>query len=299
MPDDHRSHRAQGILEARYARLRESRRTAPLVAITERFFEIEGLNQGALVAIELFTTVIPLIIIGFGYLSGWSANASVGNLFIRQMGIDHPLDDTVRAAFGTSAGIHGVWSVVGLASFLIWGIPMSITIATMFARAWRREQFGFAAKLGRGTSWFLLYLATMAARERIGFGITSSGGGHLLFLVAALVPTWIFWSLTPPILVRAGGRGVRNLVFAGLAGVVIDGLILPFAARLVIPSLLQGWTGFGPIGVAMTIMTWCGVIGVGWVATACAGAVIWERTAPDGVVVEAQEEPTLVPGDAS
>jgi hypothetical protein len=265
------------------------------VAITERFFEIDGLNQGALVAIELFTTVIPLIIIGFGYLSGWSANASVGNLFIRQMGIGHPLDDTVRAAFGTSAGIHGVWSVVGLASFLFWGIPMSITISTMFARAWRREQFGFGEKLGRGTGWFLLYLATMAAHERLAYGITNSGGLHDALIVTSLLPVWIFWSLTPPILVRAGGRGARNLVVAGLAGVAIDGVILPVAARIVIPSLLEGWNGFGPIGVAMTIMTWCGVLGVGWVATACTGAVIWERTAPDATVIETQKESPLVP----
>jgi len=79
-------------------------------------------------------------------------------------------------------------------------------------------------------------------------------------------------------------------MIAGLAGVVIDGVILPIAARVALPLLLKGWAGFGPIGVAMTLMTWCGVMGFGWVVTACAGAVLWERTAPSRTVVESESE---------
>jgi len=68
--------------------------------------------------------------------------------------------------------------------------------------------------------------------------------------------------------------------------VMIDGVILTVAARIALPILLSGWVGFGPIGVAMTLMTWCGVLGYGWVATACVTAVLWERTAPLEVVLE-------------
>ena len=71
---------------------------------------------------------------------------------------------------------------------------------------------------------------------------------------------------------------------------MIEGIILPGVARTVFPLLLSGWTGFGPIGVAMTLMTWCGVVGVGWVVSACAGAVFWERHASTAVVVMAQTE---------
>jgi hypothetical protein len=268
--------------------LKRSRRTAPLVAIGERFFEVDGLTMGALLAIEFFTTVIPLVIIGFSVFTGWAKNASVGNLFIRQFGLDHPLDDRMRSAFGTSAGVHGVWSVVGLASFLIWGIPMSITVATMFARAWRREQFDFGARLARGSAWFVLYLVSMGLRERIAFGGTAHGAIRGVLLLVSLIPAWVFWSLTPAILVRSGGRGLRYLIVAGGVGVAIDGIILPVAARIVFPILLEGWTGFGPMGVAMTFMTWAGVLGVGWVVTACAGAVVWERTAPAQTVIDAQ-----------
>ena len=39
------------------------------LSTTRRFFEIEGLDLGGLLALELFTTVIPLILIGSAYAS--------------------------------------------------------------------------------------------------------------------------------------------------------------------------------------------------------------------------------------
>ena len=50
----------------RLEQLEDSRSLGVPVATTRRFFEIEGLDLGGLLALELFTTVIPLILIGFG-----------------------------------------------------------------------------------------------------------------------------------------------------------------------------------------------------------------------------------------
>ena len=145
---------------------------------------------------------------------------------------------------------------------------MSIRVASIFGQAWHRQPFGTIEKLTRGAVWFTLFLGSMAAR-----------------LVVALVPVWIFWSLTPALLVRDGGRGWRTLLLAGFAGVVIDGIVLSAVLRVGFPILLQGWMGFGPIGVAMTLMTWCGVLAIGWVAVVCTGAILSERHAPARDVV--------------
>jgi hypothetical protein len=275
-------------LEERYRRLADSRRMRPAAAIVARFNEIDGGTQAVLVSIELFTTVLPLIIIGFSYLSGFAENVSPGTLFIRELGLGYPLNDRVRAAFGASSGLRSSWTFIGVAGFLVWGIPMSITIAGIFAKAWRREQFGLTERLLRGATWFVLYLTMIALRERITFGGDQTGAIRALLFVAAQIPVWIFWSLTPVLLVRDGGRGRTYLALAGLAGVVIDGTILPLAARILFPQLLSGWDGFGPIGVAMALMMWCMVMGIGWIVTACVGAVLWERTAPPETVIESQ-----------
>ena len=138
--------------------LEASRRLGVPVATTRRFFEIEGLDLGGLLALELFTTVIPLILIGFGWFSGFSNSLSFGDLLIRQLepasGLIErlpiyrtwsrpscvinlsrggPLElqgdgsSQVRGLFGTTASLKSTWTVVGLASFLVWGHSHVVT----------------------------------------------------------------------------------------------------------------------------------------------------------------------------
>ncbi|BBZ67978.1 hypothetical protein MINS_34070 [Mycolicibacterium insubricum] len=264
----------------------EHRQRLPARAMA-RFREIDGSSLGGLVSLQLFTTVIPLIILGFSYLSGFAENASPGVLITRELGLVRPLSDWVRDAFGNASGLRRDWTILGLGGFLLWGIPMSMTIAGIWAKAWRRAPFGWRQGLGRGALWFLLYLVMVAVREFVAFGGDHSGPVRVLLFAVGLVPAWIFWAMTPLLLVRDGGRGARYLARAGLAGVVIDGIVIPLVARLVFPIILRSWEEFGPMGVAMTLLIWAGVIGTGWVLTACISAVLWEDS-------EATAEP--VPG---
>lgn len=137
-------------LEERYLRLARARRLRPIAAIVARFAEIEGGALGTMVSVQLFTTVIPLMIKGFSYMTGFADNASPGTVFIRELGLVHPTSDRVRSAFGESAGLRSSWTFLGVAGFLVWDIPMAITIAGIFAKAWHREPFGFTGKLWPG-----------------------------------------------------------------------------------------------------------------------------------------------------
>ena len=283
---------AEGVrhqLEDRYHRLAETRQLRPVVAVVERFQEIDGSTLGILVSVLLFTTVLPLMILGFSYFDGFAENISPGTIWIRELGLQHPTSDRVRSAFGDASGLKTNWTFIGVVGFMVWGIPMAITVAGIFAKAWRRAPLNLFARVARGSLWFLVYLAMVAGRERIAFGSNHIGVPRPLVYLLAQIPVWIFWSLTPVLLVRNGWRGLAYVTLAGLAGVLIDGLAIPLSGRIVFPSLLEGWTGFGPIGVAMALLTWSGVIGVGWVLTACVGAVLWERNAPSETVVESQD----------
>lgn len=60
----------------RLQRLAVTRRIRFGAAVRSRFGEIDGANQGVLVSVQLFTTVIPLMILGFGYFEGFAENAS-------------------------------------------------------------------------------------------------------------------------------------------------------------------------------------------------------------------------------
>ncbi|MFC6715714.1 hypothetical protein [Branchiibius cervicis] len=278
-------------LGAQYQRLQERRATAFVPAVVRRFQDIDGGTQAGLLSLTLFTTVLPLVILGFGYFSGFAANISVGVLFQRQLGLSGSLGQTVREAFGAADALRSSWTVVGLAGFLVWGIPMTSQVAGIFAAAWRREPLTFWQRVGRGTLWFVAYLVTLAIHDVVAFGGDHPLSVAIPLYLVSLIPLWVFWTVTPALLVREGGRGARFLVTAGFAGLTIDGVILPLVERLFAPSLLEGWNGFGPIGVAMAIIIWCGAIAVGWVLTACVGAVLWERSAPSATVLEVEAAP--------
>jgi hypothetical protein len=277
-------------LEERYRRLAASRKLRLATATMARFREIDGSTQGILVSVQLFTTVIPLMILGFSYVENFAQGASAGTIWIRELGLVHPTSDRVRGAFGSTAGLRSSWTFIGVAGFLIWGIPLAVTVAAIFAKAWRREQFGLPQRVLRGAVWFALYLTMIVCRERITFGHHHGSAIRVLLFVLAQGPVWLFWSLTPALLVRNGARSLIHLALAGLAGVVIDGVIIPLSNRVFFPLVLDGWVELGPIGIAMALFTWCGVIGTGWVITACVGAVLWERSAPSDTVVEVQTD---------
>ena len=178
---EHRHAQLRRSAQDRVSRLEQGRRTGLFVAVGKRFGAIDGSTYGGLMAIELFTTVLPLIILGFGYFSGFASDASVGNLFVRQLGLTGTSEQTVRAAFGTSKALQSSWTVAGLAGWLIWGIPMAITVTGMFAKAWRRKQFTLLQRLGRGSAWFVLYLTMLIVRERIAFGESHELAARIAF----------------------------------------------------------------------------------------------------------------------
>src|SRR3954447_18145980 len=172
--------RLQHSAERRAHRLEEGRRTGLFVAVGKRFVKIDGGTYGGLLSIELFTTVLPLMILSFGYFSGFASDASVGTMFVRQLGLSGNTEQTVRAAFGSSQALRSSWTIFGVAGWIIWGIPMAITVAGVFAKAWDRAALPLIDRLWRGIVWFLLYLTQLVLRERIAYGVALHNASHLV-----------------------------------------------------------------------------------------------------------------------
>ena len=226
--------------------LEASRRLGVPVATTRRFFEIEGLDLGGLLALELFTTVIPLILIGFGWFSGFSNSLSFGDLLIRQLELHGDGASQVRGLFGTGASLKSTWTVVGLASFLVWGIPMSSQVAKTFARAWRRERFAF---LRGGVARRAVVLPVP---RHPGAPASRLGSRHVAWVPPIVfhrprpAAVFVLWSATPAILVRNGANGWKHLMWCGLAGVVLDACSSESSPGCCCPCCSAGGKGSAP-----------------------------------------------------
>ena len=147
----------------------------------------------------------------------------------------------------------------------------------MYAAAWKRPQHSAMQRMWRGSIWFLVYLVVAGVNEKL-LHTSHNPALRITLTVAAVGLSSAFWGLTPALLVPGIRLSKRLILEAGLIGALVHIVILRFVVRAVFPLLLNGWDGFGPVGVALTIMTWCGSLGIVWVAVACAGAVISERT---------------------
>lgn len=284
--DDRLEHLKESVTH-RYERLEESKRLRIFVHASRRFFEIEGMDLSGLLALELFTTIIPLVLLGYGFISDFSATLNFGDFLIRWMDLTGESATIVQDVFGSAADLRNTWTFFGIAGFLFWGIPMSSQVAKVFARAFRRERWPFWTEVWRGGTWFALLLLTQIAMVAVSPHLGFFGRGHPWNL-GALVPTFVLWSASPFLLVRNGTNGWRHMAWCGLAGLVLDLLGVRITLKLVFPKLLEGWVDFGPIGVAMALMTTCTVVATLWVVTACLGAVLWERNAPADTVIESQ-----------
>jgi hypothetical protein len=261
----------------RLSRWESGPRSGPALLATRRFFSINGLDLGALMALELFTTVLPILLIGVAWFEHFHSNENIGDLFLDQLGVHGSLATFVRGEFGNAAELHPIWTLLGVMGYLVWGIPMSMTVARVFAAAWVRPMHTVFQRIWRGAVWFAIYVLTLLINHRLAL-FDGPVVVRLLLVPVAFAVSALFWGSSPMLLVRGAPRTRRAVLVAGVTGAVVMLLMRTLVIKIVFPLLLSGWDGFGPIGVAFTIMTWCGVNGIAWVAIACMGAAFTEPT---------------------
>lgn len=271
-------------------KLEERRSTAFGLAVYRRFDEIDGWTRATLIAFELITTVLPLLLIGYAYSTNFSSTFSLGDAVVNQLALSGSVAGFVRDAFAKGDAMRSIWSFVGVFGFLIWAVPFTALVARTFALAWRREKFPLGQSILRGTAWFVLYGVTLSTSYATR-SWESAPGIQPGAVFVGMLGLFILWSLTPVILVRNGFVGWHHLWTSGVTGVVVMGLIMQPLGRIVVPKLLEGWMSFGSIGVALGFMTWAGIMGISWVVIACIGGVVWERSASAHTVLDAQAAP--------
>ncbi len=268
--------------EDRLAAAERRRGLGLVVGTLRRFLSIDGFDLAGLVSLELFLTVFPITIVGYAVLAPAKARRSVGELMARQLHLSGDNATLVIQTFGDSASLRSAYdSVSGILGFVIWGIPMSFTVTRVFIKAWRRADPRFWSQVWRGACWFSLYLVASFGSDVVEQTVKHTIGRSLLGFVvgmaAGLLPLIVLWAASHPILVPDAGWDLAAMTVVGLSGAVLNGLVLRLTEVAAFPSLMSWWTGFGPLGVAMTLLTWSLVQGVGWVLTACLGAVLVER----------------------
>ena len=183
-----RSSAVQDQVTRRREELERSRHLGLLLLVRRRFKAIEGGDLSVLISLSLFVAMVPLVLLGFSWLTGFSSSANLASFVIRHYGLHEPVAGIVRdtspapvptdpqRCSGSSAGR---WP----------GSPGGVGAEDLRPSLAGADAPLMASYL-RGGLWFLLYVATQFGVEAAtwtpraqpgpgGAGRPGRGGAHL------------------------------------------------------------------------------------------------------------------------
>lgn len=175
---------------------------------TQAVLAIDGLDLGSLVAIELFTTVVPILLLAYAW-SRLGRLARVGQLFVSELQIGGKQAATVLDEFGTAAELHqrGRWRACSASS------PGGYRCRSgrAFSLAWQRPMHACSPHLARHRLVPALLLLFTPRPPRL-HRRQRPANLEVLTLIPAILVSTVFWGAYAPILLISSGfagRGAR------------------------------------------------------------------------------------------
>jgi uncharacterized BrkB/YihY/UPF0761 family membrane protein len=260
----------------------------PLEA-NRRFKKIGGKHLAIVIALNLFVAFIPLIIIGYAFISAFNPHRDVGNLLAGNLHLSGSTASVVRDTFATASSGKSVALSISLISLLVTGLDVSATAQIAYARAFDMTPLRGVQKYLRGAAWLVLLLADTGIALSLRSLTTHY---HIWFTIGAgivlLVLEFGFYLVTPRLLLELPFRW-RDLVPGAVVCAVAASIV-----HIVLIFFLRNWFteyghAYGGFGVSLALAAAVGLIASFWVWIAAVMGVYWERKAGPAAVAKMEE----------
>ena len=262
-------------------------------AIIRRFFQIEGIRKGMLMAFNLFISIIPLMIIAFALASRVRNRISLSQVFIEQFHLRGETAVIVRGAFPPTRNVIKVASFIAVGSFALSGFDVASVFQRTFADAWNVKHYKGWRGPVRGGAWFAIVFATFAFGQLLQSVPARHGAWSYIAVVpVVLVMHYWFWLMTPKLLLDKplDSKDLRPGAILGMIG----STILWVLSLVILPGWFSWYgRGFGGIGIALAMLSWTYVVSIVWVVIVVISAIMWERSAPIDDVVDVSDATNL------
>jgi len=240
-------------------------------ASLERLVEMQFVERSVALGSLAFTAMVPLMVIAAAFLPG---TGGLPNELIRRFHLHDPTAAGVRDAFAQPEAVRQSISWFGVALLVVAALSFTRTLQRVYERAWHLEARGFAGTRA-GLTWLggvVVWAAVFSAARR---GLLDVVGpvGSLAILLAGDAALWLWspWTLL--------GRRIdwRALVPTALLTSVALTAISVGSIVYMPQAISRSATHYGPIGIAIALVSW--LVGIGFALTVCAGvgAVLGER----------------------
>lgn len=249
-----------------HARL--SRAVELTVAALDRLVEIQFVDRSIALGSLAFTALVPLLVIASAFLPGTDGLA---NELITRFHLHGATANLVREVFAQPDAVRQ--SVSWLGVLLLVGASLSFTrgLQRVYERAWQLDARGFAGTRA-GLIWIagIVVWSTLFATARDSLlDIT----GPVASLTILLVGDAILWLWSPWILLDRRVDWHRLVPTSLMTAVALTGISI--GSVVYMPEAIgRSATHYGPIGIAIALVSW--LVGIGFALTFCAavGAVL-------------------------
>ena len=247
-----------------------------LIRSSRRFEEIEGKHLALVIGTNLFVAVIPLMIVGFAVIEGFSSHETVGTVVVEAFHLTGSTAVTVDRTFASASAGRSVALSISVLSLVITGYDISETVQLAYARAFRMAPLRGLRKYLRGATWLVLLLITTGVSLSLRYLMASQPGVvAVLGVLGILALNFGFFLMTPRLLLDlpfSWGDLVRGALVSTAAAVVV---------HLVTDFELHQWfreysEAYGAFGIGLALMAAVALTATFWVWIAAVMGVYWE-----------------------
>lgn len=232
-------------------------------ACLDRLVEIQFVDRSIALGSLGFTALVPLLVIASAFLPGADGLA---NELVERFDLHGSTAQLVREVFAQPDAVRQSISWLGVA--LLVGASLSFTrgLQRVYERAWRLEARGLA-----GTKAGLIWIAGIVVWSTVFASARDSLldlTGPLASLIVLLTGDAIVWLWSPWILLSRRVDWRRLVPTALLTAFAMTAISI--GSVIYMPEAIgRSATHYGPIGIAIALVSW--LVGIGFALTLCAG----------------------------
>jgi membrane protein len=241
--------------------------TAPY---TERLVELELFDRAVAIASQAFVALVPFMVVAAALLPIGN-RGSYADAIVRRFDLHGSSADAVQTIFAKPAEVESTLSAVGVFLLVISALSFCRALQRLYEKAWRLQPKGLRHS-GNHLLWLLLAAAYATAASTLNTAATKflGTGGRLVVAAALSLALWLW---TPYILL---GRRIPRRSLRATAVLTATGMLALGAASLVYmpKTIASSAARFGPIGIAIALVSWLISAGFVLVVAAAFGAVL-------------------------
>jgi membrane protein len=235
----------------------------------ERATEIQFLDRSVAIASTAFTALVPLLLIIGAVVPG---TGGLADSLVRRFHLHGATATVVHQVFAPPNATKQALSIGGVFLLLISALSFTRSLTRVYEQSWRLPALGV-----RGTKGGLLWLLTLviwatlfaAIRRAI---VDATGPG--VAVVVVLTGNFALWLATPTLLLSGRVPWRSLLPTAALTGTALT--VLSAVSIIYMPhEIATAVNRYGPIGLAIALVSWLVILGFAVVISAAFGAEIF------------------------